>query len=162
MARRKAQQSKRIRIVGGEVRFTVSDPGAEEMVKALEFYNTQVSDFSPVFEAFAAYHRRSIARNFAAEGRPRRWAPLQPETIKDRLRQGYASGPILQRSGRLMRNFQITWRKTSYSVRNPLPYFNAHQFGYPAGNIPARPMLVLLAQDKAQFTRLARIHLGEG
>jgi phage gpG-like protein len=131
------------------------------MINALDFYNAQVSDFSPVFEAFSAYHRRSIMRNFAAEGRPNRWTPLKPATIKDRLRQGYSSGPILQRSGRLMRNFQFSWRSQSYSVRNPLPYFNVHQFGAPSKNIPARPMLVLLAQDKAQFTRLARKHLGE-
>lgn len=160
MVRRRSQRSKRIQIVGGEVRFSVSDPGASEMVKALDHYRAQTTDFSPVFEAFAAYHRRSILRNFMAEGRPLRWSPLQPATIRDRQRQGYGAGPILQRSGRLMRAFEFNWRRQSYSVRNTTPYFNAHQFGYAPNSLPARPMLVLLAQDKAQFTRLARLHLG--
>lgn len=160
MARKRSQISKRIRIVGGEVQFSMSDPNNVEMRRALSHYNTAVTDFSPVFEAYAAYHRRSIQRNFAAEGRPNRWPALQPATIQDRLRQGYSSGPILQRSGRLMRSFLFTWRKTSYSVRNKVPWWTAHQYGYAPRNLPARPMLVLLAQDKAQFTRLARLHVG--
>ena len=160
MARRRSQRSTRIKVVGGEVQFSVSDPGNVEMRRALDHYRTQVTDFSPVFEAFAAYHRRSIQRNFAAEGRPRRWAPLQPATIQDRLRQGYSSGPILQRSRRLMNSFLFTWRTMSYSVRNTVPWWTAHQYGYAPRNLPARPMLVLLRQDQAQFTRLARKHLG--
>jgi hypothetical protein len=41
-------------------------------------------------------------------------------------------------------------------------YFAAHQYGYRSGNLPRRAMLVLLDQDKAQFTRIARNHLMGG
>ncbi len=45
-------------------------------------------------------------------------------------------------------------------MKNVMFYFAIHQAGAPDANIPARPMIVLLPQDQAEFTRLARLHLG--
>jgi phage gpG-like protein len=160
MPRSRRQGNTRIRLLGGEVQFSLSDPDQVEMVRRLDHYDTAARDFSPVFEAFSVYHARSIDRNFTAEGRPRRWAALAKSTLQDRMRQGYGPGPILQRSQALRRGFEFSWRTQTYSVRNSVPYFNAHQYGYPPHHLPARSMLVLLRQDQAQFTRLAREHLG--
>jgi len=158
--RRGDNKATRIELVGAQVDFSMSDPGFTEITRRLEHYNTASKDFSPVFEAFAEYHKRSIDRNFRAQGRPKRWHRLKPATIRDRLRQGYAAGPILKRSGRLMRSFMYRWNAQQYFAWNTRPYFKAHQYGYPPNNLPARQMLVLLHQDQAQFTTLARKHLG--
>jgi phage gpG-like protein len=149
----------RIKLVGGEITFSVGDPQMITMTRTLDHYRTSTRNFAPVYEQFATYHRRSIQRNFAAEGRPVRWARLTEGTIKDRIRQGFGRGPILVRSGRLKRGFRFEWGPRSYRVWNRTPYFNAHQYGYPPNNLPRRAMLTLLTQDKAQFTRLAREHL---
>lgn len=160
MARKRGRKSTRIRTGFGEVEFTMSDPDFVDMLQPVEHYGKAIKDWVPVWEAFSAYHRRSLLRNFASEGRPDRWSPLAASTIKDRLRQGFGAGPILERTGALQRGFRFTWRAKSYQVRNVVPYFQYHQDG--TSKMPRRPMIVLLAQDKAAFTRLARKHLTGG
>lgn len=162
MARQRRGKNTRIKLVGGEITFSMKDPQLVEVRRPLDHYQTASRDFRPVYERFEAYHRRSIMRNFAAEGRPRRWAPLQPATIADRVRQGYGAGPILERTGALKRGFRFEYGPRSYRVSNSRFYFLYHQEGAPNANIPARPMLVLLPQDQAQFTKLAREHLAPG
>lgn len=157
MARR--SKHTRIKLVGGEMTFSMSDPQFVELRRPLEHYRTAARDFSPVYKRFSQYQRRSINRNFAAEGRPRRWAALRPATVADRVRQGFGAGPILVRTGAMKRGFKFGWNTTTYWVYNTAAYFLYHQHGAPAANIPARPMVVLLPQDQAQFTRLARAHL---
>lgn len=152
----------RIKLVGGEITFSMQDPQLIEVRRPLEHYETALRDFSPVYERFSVYHDRSIMRNFAAEGRPDHWAPLKPATIVDRQRQGFGAGPILVRTGKLKRGFRFKWGPRSYQVSNSRFYFLYHQDGAPDANLPARPMLVLLPQDQAQFTKLAREHLAPG
>jgi phage gpG-like protein len=45
----------------------------------------------------------SIRKNFEAEGRPEPWAPLAEYTVMRRLDEGFGEGPILQRTGKLMK-----------------------------------------------------------
>lgn len=162
MARQRRGKTTRIKLVGGEMTFSMSDSQFVEMRQPLEHYQTASRDFKPVYARFSAYHRRSIQRSFAAEGRPRRWAALKPATIQDRLRKGFGPGPILVRTGAMQRGFVFAYGPRAYRVDNKTNYFLYHQLGAPRANIPARPMLVLLPQDKAYFTRLAREHLAPG
>lgn len=150
----------RIKLIGGEMSFAMRDPQFEEMRKPLDHYRTAARDFSPVFEDFSRYHARSILRNFTAQGRPSKWAPLAAATIEDRIRKGYGPGPILVRTGGLRKGWRYKWGAQSYRVDNRKHYWIYHQLGAPANRLPARPMLVLLPQDLAQFTRIARHHLG--
>lgn len=159
MAQRRGKET-RIKLVGGEMTFSMQDPTDVTRRAPLEKYLTGSRDFSRVFEAFSAYHDRSIERNFAAEGRPSKWAPLTAATIRERVQLGYGAGPILVRTGAMKRGFRWLWGPRSYRVWNIKPYFIYHQEGAPKAAIPARPMLVLLPQDLAQFTKLARQHLG--
>lgn len=160
MAKQKRGVSTRIKLVGGEVTFSMQDSQLVEMRQPLDHYTEGSKNFSPVFEEFWQYHRRSIQRNFEAEGRPEKWAPLKAATIRERIRLGYGAGPILVRTGALKRGFRADWGPRSYRVSNLKFYFPFHQQGAPRANIPARPMLTLLPQDLAQFTRIARKHLG--
>lgn len=161
MPKRRRKQTV-IRLVGGEIQFTMQDPELVEVTRPLDHYEAASRNFRPVFEHFWRYHQRSIQRNFAAEGRPTRWAPLKDVTIADRLRQGYGAGPILQRTGSMARSFYPKSGRHEYRIRNSRYYYLYHQFGAPRANIPARPMLVLLPQDQTQFTKIARRHFTEG
>lgn len=160
MALQRRGRNTRIKLVGGEITFSMRDSQLIEMRQPLEHYLTGARDFSPVFEAFRDYHKRSIQRNFTAEGRPDKWAPLQAKTIQERIALGYGAGPILVRSGAMKRGWKFEIGPRSYRVTNRRHYWLYHQEGAPNANIPARPMLVVLPQDLAQFTRLARLHLG--
>jgi phage gpG-like protein len=159
MARQRRGKNTVIKLVDGDITFSMQDPQMIAVTRPLEHYQTASRNFTPVYSRFWAYHEQSIMRNFAAEGRPRKWAPLQPDTIADRIRRGFGAGPILQRSGRMMRGFRASWGPRAYRVWNNTDYWVHHQYGAPEADIPARPMLVLLPQDQAQFTRLAREHL---
>lgn len=162
MPRQRRGQVTRIKTIGGEVTFSVQDSQFVEWRQPVEHFGRAARDYGPVFEAYSAYHRRSIDRNFAAEGRPDRWAALAPATIADRRRRGFGAGPILQRTGALARSWRFDWGPRHYRVWNARWWWVVHQSGSEKANVPARPMLVLLPQDKAQFTRLARQHLLPG
>lgn len=97
----------------------------------------------------------SIRNNFAAEGRPG-WAPLAPSTVLSR--QG-ASGPILNRTGRLLKvatQFNIwTYTKDSAQITgidSRVKYGKYHQGG--TRKMPARPFIVLQDEDEEQIERI--------
>jgi len=114
-----------------------------------------------VYAEFGTYQLRSIDRNFTGEGRPSRWAPLAPATIRERIRLGFGAGPILQRTKTLRNAFRTHVGKTFLRILNNTPYFKYHQQDERLGvKLPRRIMVILLDQDKAQFTRIYRRHLG--
>jgi phage gpG-like protein len=158
-------QTTRIKVVGGEVHFRFEQWEKTDLVRAAEHYGEALDDWSPVFEQFWPYQKSSIMRNFEAQGRPTRWKRLSKRTIADRRRRGYGAGPILVRSGTLKRGFLGDWGKKYFRINNRArspkgyPYFWVHQLGAAKAHIPQRIMVVLLRQDQAQFTKLARKHI---
>lgn len=96
----------------------------------------------------------SIRNNFAAEGRPS-WEPLAPTTV---LSRG-ASGPILNRTGRLLKvatQFNIwTYTRDSATITgidSRVKYAGYHQGG--TRKMPARPFVVLQDEDEEQIERI--------
>jgi phage gpG-like protein len=154
-------KSTRIRVVGGEIQFRYTEPGKTSFAQAVSRFGENL-DWPGMLDEFLPYQLRSIDRNFQAEGRPQRWAPLQPNTIRERLRLGFGRGPILQRSGKLRRGFKGSTGQRVLRIWNRRHYFPHHQFGAPRANIPARRMIVLLPQDKAMFTRIVKKHVRLG
>ena len=76
----------------------------------------------------------SIAKNFDEEGRPQKWDPLQPYTIKMR---GGQTGPILNRTGTLSKaavqfsNWNISQIAAVFQgLPNRAKYGDVHQGGY--------------------------------
>lgn len=162
MSKQRRGKQTRVKLIGGDLTFSVQDSQFVEWQLPLDHFSDASKDFSPVFETFSQYRRRSIERNFEAQGRPEPWAALKPATIRARERAGYGAGPILTRSGHMRRRFHFVWGPRSYREINRVHYFPHHQFGAPRANIPARPMIVLLVQDKQEFTRQSRRHLMPG
>jgi phage gpG-like protein len=90
----------------------------------------------PLTEAVRSVMIPSIQANFQAGGRPDSWEPLSEATQVIRSRAGQ-SGPILVRSGALMRNmgYMTMWDITKdYAIIKQLPprvwYGAVHQGGY--------------------------------
>jgi len=80
---------------------------------------------------------RSIDKNFRAEGRPKRWAPLSPMTIAMRRKKGKGA-KILQDTGH--GKGSITYKVVSnvkVQIGTPLDYMAKHQTGGTI-KIPAR------------------------
>lgn len=101
----------------------------------------------------------SIERNFEAGGRPREWKPLDPETIRQRVEQGYGTGPILVRTGRLKRSASAIrrWnvsRGVAETTEFPPSVFYApfHQFG--TRYMPARPFMMIQEEDAEEIEEI--------
>jgi phage gpG-like protein len=109
----------------------------------------------------------SIRKTFETEGRGD-WTPLQQHTIENRQWEGYPAGPILQRSGALMRvagQFNI-WTVNGpageayiASVPSKVWYGAIHQGGigedaFSAGSIVARPWAVMYPEDMADIEEI--------
>lgn len=149
----------RVKLLGGQLTFRFD--GTEEWLKRLDNFRTTATNMRPVYEEFGAYMLRSIDRNFEAEGRPNRWKPLAESTIRERIRLGFGRGPILQRTGTLRRGFSTQAGQTRLKILNGVPYYRFHQQdrNRNRGRLPRRAMVVLLDQDKAQFTKTFRKHI---
>lgn len=85
----------------------------------------------------------AIEQNFDQQGRPQPWPPLAPAT----LRRKPAGLRILERTGRLRRSIRTRVEGNALFVSTDVPYAAAHQYGLPRRHLPARPFLVLTAQD---------------
>lgn len=131
----------------------------DDYAARLARFDANAGDMRPAFDEFGKYMLRSIGRTFAAEGRPARWRALKEATIRERLRLGYGRGPILERTGKLKNSFSYTAKTKYFGVTSSAKYFGPHQYGSSKRNIPKRVMVQLLAQDKAQFTKIYKRHL---
>ncbi len=163
MGQRIRNTETRVKLLGGEISFNLEGRGIEAWRERLEGFRTKATNLQPVFDEFGQYMLASINRNFQNEGRPRKWPALAPSTLQQRTRQGYGAGPILYRTGRLQRGFRVNTGSTYMRIVNDTPYFKYHQQDKRPGKvIPRRIMVVLLDQDKAQFTRILRGYLSDG
>ncbi len=119
---------------------------------------------------------RSINATFDAEGRPQRWEPLAPSTLtrkvggarRSRTRRGglrraaqrrLAGNKILTATGRLRRSITYRARRDHVIVGSKVIYARAHQLGSPKTNLPARPFLVVQAEDRRRFRRIIARHI---
>jgi phage gpG-like protein len=53
----------------------------EQALKALTGLDLRTRDLTPVMQDFAGYMKGSVQKNFDAQGRPARWAPLKPASM---------------------------------------------------------------------------------
>ena len=100
---------------------------------------------------------KRIQQTFREEGTPR-WAPLAPRTLEERRKKGFGPGPILQRTGELMREasskasqhmaYILKPRELTISLDPTFEKFQ-HQFGWSGVPfIPARPFFYVTVQDE--------------
>jgi len=115
----------------------------------LEALASRLTDLQGLMERLAPVAARAIERNFDAEGRPERWPPLAPAT----LRRKPPGLKILERTGRLRRSISTRVHGNAVVISTDVPYAAAHQFGVPQGRLPARPFLVLTTEDLDALAR---------
>lgn len=131
--------------------------------KVMREIGSVTDDLSPYFEAVVPVLRERIEDTFTDEGPG--WTPLTANTVAARLRAGFGSGPILFRTGALMRSAtseaQVDISSRELLYRTTLPYAASHQRG--TRRIPARPFIrkeQLLPVVVAEFGRVFRERVG--
>lgn len=123
-----------------------------ELAPALSLLDTLVARLSAPGQLLAPavpLVAGAVDRNFDEEGRPLRWPPLTPAT----LRRKPAGLRILERTGRLRRSIQTRLEGNAVVASTDLPYAAAHQFGFARRRLPARPFLVLTETDKQEIAQ---------
>lgn len=93
--------------------------------------------------------KRSVNRNFAVGGRPKKW----PER-KDNL-----SHPLLVKSGKLKNSIYVEANDDSVSVGSRVAYQAVHNYGYPPRNIPQREYLIVQKSDEREIRKMIKRHL---
>jgi phage gpG-like protein len=142
------------RLIGTNLTISLhADKSPEELTGDLDGIRERAADMSPVMLRIGLHQMQSTRRTFRAEGRPKKWAPLAPATIADRIRKGFGPRPILKRTGRLMDSltkpnhkdqiFKVT--RNSMTLGSEVPYHKYHQRR--KGKIPQRVTVIFLAQD---------------
>lgn len=112
-------------------------------------------DLTPLMRSIAGIMADAVEQNFEEEGRPK-WVPLKPSTIKQRTRQGYWPGRILQRRGQLAASITAQSDAATAVVGTNLVYAPIQQLGGSAGRgrktrIEPRPFLVLTEEDLVEI-----------
>lgn len=100
------------------------DEAVQQMLRQL---SERMRNLKPVMTDIGEIVRTSIERNFAASGRPGKWAPSR------RVKQ--KGGQTLSLSGRLRRSFAVKAGSDRVAVGTNVVYAAIHQFG---GRTPAR------------------------
>lgn len=113
----------------------------------------------------AAVVARAIERNFEEEGRPAPWQPLSPRY--ERWKTAHFPGRgILELTGRLRRSIRTRIEaapdgSAAVVASTDVSYAPFHQFGAPAGNLPARPFFVLTDEDREEVAQAIAQSLSE-
>lgn len=110
----------------------------------------RLKDISPALSSFTKPLYDSIVQNFYSGGRPS-WAPLSPVYLKRKIADGYTPD-ILIRTGALLNSIQVSQSGARVTASAGAGYASAHQYG--TGAVPARPFLMLQAEDEAMLSRL--------
>ena len=118
---------------------------AEETIRRIR---ERALDLSVPLKAGGVHMMGSIRRNFKVGGRPKKWVPLKPATLK-------AKAPKTKKlidSARLMSSITFKESRDRLDVGTNLIYGPIHQFGGQAGRglattIPARPYSIFQESD---------------
>lgn len=131
---------------------------------------------SGLFRDFGEYMKGSLQSNFDAQGRPAKWQPLKPQSLKGWIMgrksfwnkkgtqlskkgvKAMAGRKVLTDTGVLRRSISYRAGVKSLSIFTNIPYAAIHQFGGKAGRggkatIPARPYLLFQPEDIEYFKR---------
>jgi hypothetical protein len=143
------------------VKLDITVTGDKIVSRKLLRFADRAMDMSPAWDDVTKRLQAAFERNFAGQGPG--WAPLKPSTIRSRIAQGYAPGPILTRSGdyrRASTSGLVTHKSPSELVAIvPEVPGKFHQHG--TRQMPARP-LRLKEGEKRDIIKIIQRALIEG
>lgn len=93
----------------------------------------------------------SVNDNFSQSGRPSAWRALAPSTLRQKIRKGYSSRPLV-RTGILKSSISPKVDKESFRVGTSVSYAGYNQFG--TRKMPARPFVVFQDHDVQDINKL--------
>lgn len=141
----------------------------DEVGRTLSDLFNRMGDLSPAMKNSGEILLTSIRKNFETGGRPQKWPPLKPSTIKQRILQGHWPGSVLVRhgiSGGLLGSLSYRTSSDKVVVSANKVYAAIHHFGGQAGrgrkvSIPARPFMMVQDEDWDEIKAMLAQHIFE-
>lgn len=130
--------------------------GGDKVIRKLKRMGIELNDFSEEMRAIGKYYQNFVTVDvFEDEGGPygNQWAPLN-EAYEDAKREEYPGAGILERTGKMRRNFKTKISPNSMIFYNPTKYFKYHQSSKPRKKLPRRVMINLDAERRMEITRI--------
>jgi phage gpG-like protein len=111
--------------------FTIEIDGDQRIVQKLGSLNTLVKDPQQQLTETGDLLIQEFEDNFPVEGKRLEspWQELTAETIAQKIRMGYGSKGILERTGALKKAFTKSVSKLKVTVTNTATYYKYHQLG---------------------------------
>ncbi len=139
----------------------------EELLGTTRGFAAKASETATLHERLARRVIEAVDENFVREGRPDKWPPLKPATVRERKRKGFWPGRILERTGALRRSITTATGADGVKVATFLPYARIQHAGGRTGRrhrtvLPARPFMHLTAEDVEEIVELVKRWLEEG
>ncbi|MFH0702861.1 MAG: phage virion morphogenesis protein [bacterium] len=143
------------------IEIKIDDREIKALLKKLA---AKTENLRPLMKNIAGIMIDSVEENFEKEGRPEKWTPLAPSTIKQRTKKGYWPGKILQMRGELAASITSKYDDNSSIVGTNKVYAAIHQFGGDAGRgrkvrMPVRAYLKLYKDDEFKILKTINEHL---
>lgn len=137
----------------------ISIKGAQRVDAKLSGVAQRATDLTPAMKRGGIVMLASVNRNFGESGRPSRWVPLAPGTVRQKARLGYSPLPLI-RTGVLRASISPSTSTNSLKIGTSVPYAKYHQLG--TRSIPARPYLVFQKQDIRELNQIVKEYIMGG
>jgi len=111
---------------------SISIQGDTRLFQKFSKVSEGLEDFKKPLEESGDLILEEVDKNFSAQGGRlgSKWKSLQSDTIAQRMREGYGSGPILQRSGKLKSSFSADVSASQVKISSKgVSYYKYHQLG---------------------------------
>lgn len=146
-------------MAGIEIKVAISDQEVKDLLQKMQ---DRGSDMTPAFKIIGEIVRRSIWKNFTSGGRPNKWLPNKPATLKKKK----GASPLIGQgmAGGLMGSITYAASRDRVEIGSPKVYAAIHQLGGQAGRglevtIPARPYLMVQDEDWDAIKEAITTHL---
>lgn len=117
--------------------------GDEVIHRALDFSAKDIGTLREPMDDIGRTLRKTFDMNFSTRGAEYGgWKPRKPQMSKGRRIDTW---PLMEKTGRLRKNFKQDTTNTSVTLFNPTSYFPYHQQG--TSRLPRRVMMALREQD---------------
>lgn len=145
---------------------TVKEKGLMEATAMISGFGKRAVDLTIPMKQASLLMLASVNKNFQMSGRPTSWVPLAASTLKEKIRKGYSTRPLI-RTGFLRQSITAQSGRMEMRLGTAIRYGRIHEYGGRAGrggsaNIPARPYLLFQREDLDRIRKMILSYLTTG
>lgn len=140
----------------------------DQVIRRVGKLATDVRHVERPLDQAAEYAVGSIKRTILVGGRPKKFAPHAPSTLRSRRKgKGRGGAKVLIDRGRLLGSFDKKVTTDGARIGTNVVYAARHHYGYPGGpgrghaKTPARPFMLLQPEDIEKIGKLFGVHVAQ-